>query len=70
MPVESLIDSTLTDLPRLAKEGPEIDAFLAVARQAAVARATAPKPTAAELLAAPKPTADKLGDTGYKTVSG
>ena len=36
MPVESLVDSTLSDLPRLAKEGADIDAFLKAARDAAV----------------------------------
>ena len=48
MPVESLVTSTLTDLPRLAKEGADIDTLLAVARQAAAGRAkaaVAPKPS-------------------------
>ena len=47
MPVESLVTSTLTDLPRLAKEGADIDTLLAVARQAAAgaAKAVVPKPS-------------------------
>ena len=57
MPVESLVTSTLTDLPRLAKEGADIDTLLAVSRQAAKA-AAAPKPSAG---GAPKPYAGAAG---------